>query len=44
MDWRNAAWHTIPAYHLTVEVVNEFLTSIFGYYEFYTTVSPQIVS
>jgi hypothetical protein len=39
LDWNNAAWHTIPAYHLTEEIVNEFLKSIFGYWDFYTSVS-----
>jgi hypothetical protein len=43
MNWKNAAWHTIPAYHLTEETVNEFLRSIFGYYDFYTSVSPRIM-
>lgn len=40
MDWNNAAYHTIPAYHLTEEIVNDFLTSLFGKYDFYTSVSP----
>lgn len=41
-DWKNAAWQTIPAYHLTEEIVNEFLQSIFGYYDFFTSVSSQL--
>jgi hypothetical protein len=38
-DWSYPVWDTIPAYHLTIEIVNEYLTSLFGYYDFYTRVS-----
>ncbi|KAE8444669.1 hypothetical protein EG329_014326 [Mollisiaceae sp. DMI_Dod_QoI] len=37
MDWTDAAYYTIPAYHLTEEIVNDFLKSIFDNYDFYTS-------
>ncbi|KAN0098967.1 hypothetical protein V8E51_014630 [Hyaloscypha variabilis] len=36
MDWSNAGYHTFPAYHLTVETVNDFLRTVFGNYNFFT--------
>ncbi|KAF4634492.1 hypothetical protein G7Y89_g3617 [Cudoniella acicularis] len=32
-------WDSIPAYHLDQETVNEFLQSLFGYYDYYTKLS-----
>jgi hypothetical protein len=40
VDWSNAVWDSIPAYHLTKEIVDSFLQGIFGYVDFYTRVSP----
>jgi hypothetical protein len=38
-DWSNPVWDSIPAYHLTKEIVDSFLQDIFGYFNFYTRVS-----
>jgi hypothetical protein len=42
VDWSNAAWDTIPAYRLSKETVDSFLQGLFGYYNFYTQVLPQL--
>jgi hypothetical protein len=38
-DWSKALWDSIPAYNLTKEIVDSYLQGLFGYYDFYTTVS-----
>ena len=34
-------WDSIPAYRLQTATINSFLISLFGYYDFFTTVSDQ---
>jgi len=37
-NWDNAVWDSVPAYHLTKEIVNAYLQDIFGYWDFSTEV------